>query len=48
MPKRVLYCDECDQDFTVSFKGSNEPSKCPFCGEDIDTEWNSSPEDDES
>lgn len=44
MPKRVLYCESCDKEYTISFKGDDEPCVCPWCGEDIDTDWNSSEE----
>ena len=47
--KKKLLCDSCDADFTVTYKRTTHEIKCcPFCGDDIDAEWNSSDEDEDS
>lgn len=30
-----LECDYCENSFTLSFKSSNRPEVCPFCGENL-------------
>lgn len=39
MPKKALYCEECQVDCTVSYKGDSEIHHCPFCGAEIDVDW---------
>lgn len=46
MSKKTIFCDECEEECTVSFKGSEEPQFCPFCGSEIDTDWNTTGDED--
>lgn len=41
MPKKILFCEECDAEYTIQYKGNDKPSTCPFCGSEIDLGWNS-------
>lgn len=34
--KKTKYCYECDMEFSVSFKGSDQIQYCPFCGSELD------------
>lgn len=31
----TLFCDSCEQEFVLKFKGRILPQVCPFCAEEI-------------
>ncbi len=39
MPKKLIFCESCQKEYTVSYKGQEEPTFCPFCGDNVDLEW---------
>jgi hypothetical protein len=42
MAKKVLFCEECEKEFTITFKTEDgEPNHCPFCATELDLDWNS-------
>ena len=47
MAKRTIFCENCDSEFIVTFKGEEEPNHCVFCGEEVDVAWNTKVEFDE-
>lgn len=42
MTKRIIYCENCENEYKVQFKTDDEPKFCPFCSEEIDIDWNTS------
>lgn len=47
MPKKILYCDDCCTEFTVTYKGNEPPKFCPFCSAELELDWHSSEEEDD-
>ncbi len=41
MSKKVIYCDDCKSEFSINYKGEEQPHYCVFCGEELDLGWNS-------
>ena len=41
MPKKQIFCDSCEAEFTISYKGDLEIKFCPMCGDELDLGWNS-------
>ncbi len=41
MSKKTIYCDECMNEFTLNYKGKEDPQYCVFCGSELDLDWNS-------
>ncbi len=35
MPRREFVCQECDMDYVISYRGSEDPGSCPFCGAEV-------------
>jgi len=41
---KKIFCENCDSDFTIRSVCENEIKFCPFCGNNVDDEWNVSDE----
>ena len=38
MSKQLLYCFNCESEFSVTFAQKDEPSYCVFCGTPIEAD----------
>jgi hypothetical protein len=49
MAKKLLFCEGCEKEFTISFKKEDgEPSNCPWCTAELDLDWYALDESDET
>ena len=38
--KLKCYCEECNTEYSVHYKGKTPPTNCPWCQSEIDLNWN--------